>query len=65
MGYINVVLPFLVTYTISISQSDNNFDAQYKLMDQFLTIKNLDTAHLYTCWSLSGNKYNLFGYYNL
>lgn len=56
MDYINVVLPFLVTYTISTCQSDSNFDAQYKLMDQFLTIKNLDTAQLYTCWSLSGNK---------
>ncbi|XP_027836912.1 ionotropic receptor 75a-like [Aphis gossypii] len=53
MDYINVVLLFLVTYTISTSQLDSNFDAQYKLMDQFLTIKNLDTAHLYTCWSQS------------
>ncbi|XP_025200887.1 probable glutamate receptor [Melanaphis sacchari] len=53
MDYINVLLSFLTTHIISASQSNNNIVAQYKLMEQFLTVKNLDTALLYTCWSPS------------
>ncbi|XP_022164576.1 glutamate receptor ionotropic, delta-2-like [Myzus persicae] len=53
MEYINIVLPFLSTYIVSVSLSVNNFDAQHELMEQFLTVRNLDTAIFYTCWSLS------------
>lgn len=39
---------------IFISQSINLTD-QYTLIDHFLTVKNLDSAVIYTCWPFSGN----------
>jgi len=56
MYLFNVLLPFLaLNNIISVSQSDDNCDAQHELMEQFLMVRNLETAILYTCWSLSGN----------
>lgn len=64
MDYINVVLPYLATHIIiSGSQSVNNCDAQQELIEQFLTVRNIDTAILYTCWSMTGNVQPLCSYY--
>lgn len=54
MYFFNVLLPFL-TIRITFSQSIN-FDSQHELIDNFLTVKNLDSALFYTCWPYTGNK---------
>lgn len=58
MDFHNIILPFLATYII-IGKSAN-FDTQHKLIEHFLTVRNLDSVLLYTCWSFTGNSFKLF-----
>lgn len=60
---LHIILPFMVTYYTTKCQSAD-FNAQYKLVEHFLTIRNLDCAVLFTCWSITGNNLKLFGYMN-
>lgn len=55
MHFRKILLPFLATYII-IGESAN-FDAQYELMEKFLTIRNLNNVVLYTCWSFTSNSF--------
>lgn len=57
-----IILPIIF---LTINSQFTNFNIQHILIEYYLTIRNLDNAVLFTCWSLSGNIVWLLKYFIL
>lgn len=57
----NIILLFLANF-VATSQPVN-IDLQYELIENFLKVRNIDVAILYTCWSFKGK--GLCHYYTM
>lgn len=55
MHLYNFIILSIVFETILVNSQLTKVTAQHKLIEYFLTIKNLNNAVLFNCWSLSGN----------